>query len=77
MQPRPNDPELPHAELQRGSLDPESRGRAVGSGNDPVRLLERGDDVAPVGGGQGLIVRLGAAHRSSKLNDSGSDLRSQ
>ena len=63
LQPRPNDPELPHAELQRRSLDPESRRRAVGAGNDPVRLLERGDDVAPVGGVERSIGRFGAAGR--------------
>src|SRR3954451_15438674 len=69
LQPWPNDPELPHAELQRRSLDPESRCRAVGPGNDPVRLLERGDDVAPVGGRQGVIVRLGAAARLRARGD--------
>jgi hypothetical protein len=48
LQRRPYDPEFAHPELQRRPLDPQSRRGSIRPGEDPIRLVERGDDVAPI-----------------------------
>src|SRR5260370_11817380 len=50
------DSQLLHPRLQRRSLDSETGGRALRSGDDPVRLLERGNNPLPLG-----VIERGAS----------------
>ena len=47
--PQDVDPELLHSPLQRRSLDPQTGGGTLRSGDDPVRLLERGNNPLSLG----------------------------
>src|SRR5260370_35198295 len=58
------DSQLLHPRLQRRSLDSETGGRALRSGDDPVRLLERGNNPLPLG----VIERVAAVPTLSCLS---------
>ena len=59
-QPRAGDAELSHAMLQRGALQSQPDGSAVGSAEDPICVLQNSQDVLSLGFLQRLLrLRIG------------------